>query len=168
MWGFLGICFSFGKVVFHESKASYGGSRVGNFKKGLLWFGKVCGMALSPHRRRSGAMPALIRLGSLGTPGAAVLRWTPGMGASPGQCLLLLPWVLRIQYSLPVPSCVGMFCLGVFLTLITAMLFWKEGCLPWVLGRRQVYPLGSRLFNWRCVCAGCVTLSFLSNCCVCS
>lgn len=119
MWVFLGVVFfSFRKAVFHESKASYCGSRVGNFKKGLLRFGKCSGVALSPHRRRSGTMPALIRLGSMGTAGAAMLCWDPEMGS----------------HSLPMLSCVGMFCLDFFFVLTLKMAILERGVLalgPW-------------------------------------
>lgn len=43
-------------------------------------------------------MPALVRLGSMGTAGAAMLCWDPEMGS----------------HSLPMLSCVGMFCLDFF------------------------------------------------------
>lgn len=117
------VFFSFRKAVFHESKASYCGSRVGNFKKGLLRFGKCSGVALSPHRRRSGTMPALIRLGSMGTAGAAMLCWDPEMGS----------------HSLPMLSCVGMFCLDFFCFDSENGYFGKRGaCLGSLAGDRFI------------------------------
>lgn len=69
-----------------------------------------------------------------------------GRGAAPGPwagCMHPVSVLCCCAGSRTQPNRAELSRLFFFLTLITAMLFWKEGCLPWVLVKRQVYPLRS-------------------------
>lgn len=142
MWVFFFL--PLGKGVFHESKGLYSGNSVANSK---VDFCSLENFALSLWHHAEEMLWCLSSsswllqdcgLGACTRAGCCAESWTPSAA--------FLHWPERM--------CFGLIFFFSVLTLITAMLFQREGCLPWVLGRRQVFPLRSGEFNWRCVCAG--------------